>query len=47
MTPKEQKIKEAYGEYWEVLKETIDENGKNCHNHKDYQPIIKPKPPIY
>jgi hypothetical protein len=21
--------------------------GKNCHNHKDYQPIIKPKPPIY
>jgi hypothetical protein len=21
--------------------------GKNCHNHKDYQPIVKPKPPIY
>ena len=27
MTAKEQKIKEAYGEHWESMKEFVDENG--------------------
>ncbi len=27
MTPKEQKIKEAYGEYWDIVKDYTDENG--------------------
>ena len=42
MTPKEQKIKEAYGEYWEVLKETIDENGYSHNKHKGCTTVLKP-----
>jgi len=27
MNPKEQKIKESYGEYWETVKDYVDDNG--------------------
>ena len=33
MNTKEQKIKEAYGEYWETVKDYVDENGY-------YDPIL-------
>ena len=35
MTAKEQKIKEAYGEYWGIVKDFVDENGWIGFHYKD------------
>ena len=36
---KQEKIKEAYGEYWELVKETVNENGWFDYNYEEHRKI--------